>query len=165
MGFHFQNCKHFLEYLGSNYWLHSIQNNDSRNFYSFVYFQSYNDKSKFSFFTNSPVKVQHVLYTNESFLRKMLVSFFNSDIALNIEKNPAQKLCKVLEMELKTYTPVNTKFVFKKIKFEVLHYIQHDFINQRLGLSKDQTSMFKSFVINYFDRRLRNTFKNIIWLL
>ena len=52
-------------------------------------------------------------------------------------------------MELKTCTPVGQKFVFQKIKFKVLHYIQLDFICQRLGLSKDQTSMFKSFVINY----------------
>ena len=40
-------------------------------------------------------------------------------------------------MEPKTYTPVSTKFAFKKIKFKVLHYIQHDFICHRLGLSKD----------------------------
>ena len=78
----------------------------------------------------------------------MLVSFFSSNIPLYIEKNPVEKLCKVLEMELKTYTPVGLKFVFEKIKFKVLHYIQHDFIRQRLGLSKDQASKFKSFVIN-----------------
>ena len=59
-----------------------------------------------------------------------------------------EKLFRVLGMELKTYTPVGPKFVFEKIKFKVLHYIQHDFIRRRLGLSKDQTSMFKSFVIN-----------------
>ena len=51
-------------------------------------------------------------------------------------------------MELKTYTPVSPKFVFEKIKFKVWHYVQHDVIRQRLGLSKDQASMFKSFVIN-----------------
>ena len=51
-------------------------------------------------------------------------------------------------MELKTYTPVGPKFIFEKFKFKVFHYIQHDFIDQRLGLSKDQTSMFKSFVID-----------------
>ena len=59
-----------------------------------------------------------------------------------------EKLCKLLKMELKIYTPVGTKFVFKEIKFEVLHYIQHDFNHQRLALSKDQTGMFKSLVIN-----------------
>ena len=45
-------------------------------------------------------------------------------------------------------TPVGPKFIFGKIKFKVLHYIQHDFICQRLGLSKDQASIFKGFVIN-----------------
>ena len=78
----------------------------------------------------------------------MLVSFFSSNIPLYIEKNPVEKLCKVMEMELKTYTPVGPKFVFEKIKFKALHHTQHDFIRQRLGLSKDQTRMFKSFVIN-----------------
>ena len=28
-------------------------------------------------------------------------------------------------MELKTYTPEGLKFVFEKIKFKVVHYIQH----------------------------------------
>ena len=50
-------------------------------------------------------------------------------------------------MELKTYTPTGLKFVFEKIKFKVLHYIQHDFIRQHAGLSKDQISMFKCLVI------------------
>ena len=79
----------------------------------------------------------------------MLVSLFSSNIPLYIEKNPVEKLCKVLEMELKTQTPVDQKFVFKNIKFKVLHYIQHDLICQRPGPapSKD-TGMFKSLVIN-----------------
>ena len=58
-----------------------------------------------------------------------------------------EKLCKVLEMELKMYNPVGQKFIFEKIKFKLLHYIQHDFISQRLGLSKNRTSMLKSFLI------------------
>ena len=78
----------------------------------------------------------------------MLVLFCSSNIPLYNEKNPVEKLCKVLEMELKAYTPVGPKYVFEKIKFKVLHYIQHDFIRQHLGLSKDQANMFKSFVIN-----------------
>ena len=67
----------------------------------------------------------------------MLAPLFSSNISLYIGKNPVEKLCKVLEMELKTYTPVGLKFVFEKIKFKVLHYIQYDFIRQRPGLSKD----------------------------
>ena len=74
-------------------------------------------------------------------LRKMVVSFFSSNILLYTEKNSVEKLCKVLEMELKTYTPVSLKFVLEKIKFKVLHYIQHDFIRERPGLSKDQTGV------------------------
>ena len=66
-----------------------------------------------------------------------------------------------MEIKLKMYSPVGPTFVFKKIKFKVLHHIQHDFIHQRPGLSKNQTNMFKSFVIiSYFDHRFLNTFKN-----
>ena len=84
----------------------------------------------------------------------MLVSFFSSKIPLYIEKNLAEKLCKVLEMELKAYNPIGPKFVFKQIKFKVLHYLQHGFICQRPGLNKDQAIMFKFLLlINYFDCR------------
>ena len=79
-------------------------------------------------------------------------------VPLYIEKNPVEKLCKVLETELKTYTPVGLKFVFEKIKFKVLHYIQHDFIRQSPVLSKDQINMLKSLVINYFTLKYRHTF-------
>ena len=51
----------------------------------------------------------------------MQVLFFSSSIPLYIVKNPVEKLCKVLERELKTYTPVGLKFVFVKIKFKLLH--------------------------------------------
>ena len=43
---------------------------------------------------------------NEPFFRKMLVSFISSNIPLYIEENPLEKLFKVLDIELKTYTPV-----------------------------------------------------------
>ena len=76
-------------------------------------------------------------------------STFSSNIPLYIKKNPLAKLCTVLKMKLETYTAVNPKFVFKKIKFKVLHYLQHDFICQRPRLSKDQISMFKNLVINW----------------
>ena len=72
----------------------------------------------------------------------MLASFFTSNIPLHIEQNPVKK------MELKMYTPVGLKLVFEKIKFKVLNYIEHDFILQRPGPSKDQI-MFKSLFIDY----------------
>ena len=100
-------------------------------------------------------QVATCLICEQAILRKMLVSFFSANIPLYIEKNPMEKSCKVLEMELKMYTPVSPKFVFKKIKVKVLHYIQHDFIRQRLGLSKIRLACSKVLLlINYFDRRL-----------
>ena len=99
----------------------------------------------------------------------MLVSFFGSNIALCIEKNPMEELCGVLEMELKMYTPVGPKFNFEKIRFKVLHYIQrHDFIRQRPGLSKNQTSMLKSLFINQllWSQSLKHSWEHILrwWL-
>ena len=79
----------------------------------------------------------------------MLVSFFSANIPFYIEKKILHWK-KSRGMELKTYTPVGLKFVFEKTRFKVLHYIQHDFIRQRPGLSKDQISMFKSLTVNYF---------------
>ena len=43
-------------------------------------------------------------------------------------------------MELKMYMPVSLKFIFEKIKFKVLHCIQHNFICQCPGLSKDDNT-------------------------
>ena len=55
-------------------------------------------------------------------MRKLLVSFFSSNIPLYNGKNPVEKLCKILEMELKTYTPVSLKFVFEEsnLKFCII---------------------------------------------
>ena len=76
---------------------------------------------------NSAVKPQHVLFANEPFLRKMLVLFL-ALMSVYTMKKILWKNYEVLEMELKMYAPVGPKFVFEKIKFKVLHYIQHDFI-------------------------------------
>ena len=100
-------------------------------------------------FANSVVKSQNIVFANQPFLRKMLVLVFTINITLYIEKNLVEKLCKVLEMELCPKFSVSPKFVFEKITFKVLHYIQRDFIHQQPGFSKDQTSMFKSLVINF----------------
>ena len=96
----------------------------------------------------SAVKLQHVLFENKPFLHKKL--FISSTIPLYIGKNPVEKLCEVLKMQVITFTPVSLKFILEKIKLKFLHYIQHDFIHQCTEVSKDQISMFKSLVINYF---------------
>ena len=76
-------------------------------------------KSKFSFL--QAIQSSHNTSYFRKFSCKMLISFFRSNILLHIEKNPVEKLCKVLEMELKTYIPVDLQFVFEKIKFKVLN--------------------------------------------
>ena len=88
----------------------------------------------------------------------MLVSFLALIFLYTLEKNPVENLSKVLEMELKTYSPVGLKFIFEKIKFKVLHCVQHDFIRQRQGISKDEISMLKSLANNYFILKYRHTF-------
>ena len=81
----------------------------------------------------------------------MLLSFFSSNIPLTIEKNLMESQVSLRKQNFnRTFTPVSPKLVFEKIKFEVLHYIQHDFIGQRSGFSKDHTSMSRSLVFNYF---------------
>ena len=145
--FHFQNCKHVLENFGFYLLTTVMRKNEIRNFCLFVYFQTYNDKSIFLLLQTMQPRRNTSYLRKSHFLRKMLVSLFSSNNPLYIEKNPVENLCKVLEMELKTYTPVGPKFVLEKIKFKVLHYFQDDLICKRLGLSKDQTIMFKSLVI------------------
>ena len=154
----------FWNILGSTYWIQSIRKNDTRIFVYLFTSKVTTTKVSFCFYKQCIVEVKHVLFVNEPYLRKTLVSFFSSNIPLYIVKNPVEKLCKILEMELKMYILIVPKFVFEKIKFkvlQVLHEIQHDFIRQHLGLSKDQSGMFKSFVINnYLDWSLWNTSKN-----
>ena len=60
----------------------------------------------------------------------MLISFFRYNIFLYTEKNLIEKLGKIMEMERKTYTSVGPRFIFQKTKFNVLAYVQHDFIRQ-----------------------------------
>ena len=91
-------------------------------------------------FTNSAVKQQHVLFANECLLCKILITE-RALILVYILKKSLAKIMKSYEngtsiAYIFNYTPVGPKFVFKKIKFKVLHYIQHDFIFQRLGSVK-----------------------------
>ena len=79
------------------------------------------------------------------------------NIPLHTEKNNrVEELRKVLEMEVKTYTPVRQKSVFEKIRFKVWHYIKPDFIHYRPRFKKDQASMFISLVTNYFIHKYSN---------
>lgn len=101
------------------------------------------EPQKKSAFTISAAKEQHILFLNKTFLREMVVSFCNSYIPIYIEKNRVEQLFKVAQMKLKTYTEVGPKVVFGEIKFKIFHYVGHNFVGQRLGYSKNQSSFFK----------------------
>ena len=70
LGFHFQNCKHFLEYSGF-YLLTTVYMKKQYWEFLFIYFHSYNNKSKL--------------------FCKMLVLLFSSNIPLYIEKKSHRK--------------------------------------------------------------------------
>ena len=117
-GFHFQNCKHFMEYFRFYLLNTVIRKNDTGNFCLFGYFQSYNDKGKFSFLQEEQsrsYKGAIRLSCEKPFLPKLLASFFSSNISIYIEKNPVGKLCKVFEMELKIY--IQAHFSRPKTRF------------------------------------------------
>ena len=61
----------------------------------------------------------------------MLVSFFSSNIPLYIKKIPVEKLCRVLEVELETYTQAGPKLVFENIKFKVFFALYSTFVNAK----------------------------------
>ena len=70
----------------------------------------------------------------------MLVSFLSSNIPQYIEENSV----------LKKYAPVYQKLVFEKIKFKVLHYIQHDLFVNAQGSVKIRLECSKVLLlINY----------------
>ena len=144
LGFHFQNYEYLLKYFG-HYLLTTVYTKKRYQEFLFVYLQGYSDKSNFSFLKNSAVKPQYILFAKEPFLRKILLPFFCCNI-LHIEKSPAEKSCKVLEMEIKTYTPISLRLVFEKIKFKVLQYIQHVSIVNAKGSVKIRLACSKAFL-------------------
>ena len=64
-------------------------------------------------FTNSAVKVQHVLFANEPFLRKMVVSFFSSNIPLTLKKILWKKYVRFWIRNLKR-TPHSAQNLFSR---------------------------------------------------
>ena len=87
---------------------------DTRNFCLFVYLRSYNDKSKFLFLETLQSSHNTSYLRTSHFCGKCQYRFFSCNIPLYIGKNPVEKSCKVLEMELKTHTPVGLKYQFKE---------------------------------------------------
>ena len=112
LGLQFQNYKHFLKYFAFYLWTAVYSKNSTWDCCLFIYLQSYNDKRKFSFLqTVQPSRNTSYLRTSR-FCAKY--NFSSSNILLYIEKNPVEKLCKALEMELKKYIPVDQNSFSRK---------------------------------------------------
>ena len=93
----------------------------------FVYLRSYNDKSKFSFLQILYSSRNTSYFQTSHFCAKLQYHFLALIFVYTLEKCRGN----IIYLRLKkTYSPVGPKFVFDKIKFEVLHYIQHDFVRQ-----------------------------------
>ena len=87
LSFHFQNCKHFLEYFVF-YVLTAVYTEKAILRIFVCLFAKLQRQKEIFVFTNRAqyVKAQYVLFANKPFLRKMLVLFFCSNIPLYIEK-------------------------------------------------------------------------------
>ena len=96
----------FWNILGSTYWLQSIQKSDTRNFCLFVYFRSYNDKQCCQ--SATPLISVPAIFAQSDSIVYLALTFLYT-----LKKN-VEKLCKVLEMKLKTYTSVTPKFFSRK---------------------------------------------------
>ena len=98
---HFQNYKHFLKFFGL-YVLTTVNTKTRYQEFLLICLFTKLQRHKKSFvFRNSVVKMQRVLFGNEPFLRKMLESFFGSNIPLYIGKNPVEKLLRFWKWNLK----------------------------------------------------------------
>ena len=141
LGFHFQSWKLFLDYF--RFQLLTTAYKEIRYQKLFCLLIPIVKTTKLNLvFTNSAVKMQHVLFGSEPFLCKTLVLFFFiSNIPLYIERTLWKNYVRKWNLKCRP------KLAQNSFSVDVQHYIQHCFIRQCLGLNKEQTSMFKSFLI------------------
>ena len=145
MSFIFKTANIFWNILVSTYWTQSIRKNDSRDFCLFGSFQSYNGKSKFSFLQTMQSSCNTSYLWTSHFCVKCLYRFLPLIFLYALKKIPWKNYVRFWKWNLKC-TPQSAQNSFSR-KSNLNCYIILN-IRQRLGLSKDQTSMFKSFLIN-----------------
>ena len=93
---------------------YSLRKNHTRNFCLFVYLRSYNDKSKFWFLQTVHSRRNTSFLRTIHFLTKCYYRFLALIFLCTLKKNTAEKLCKTLEMELKSHTPAGPDFFLRK---------------------------------------------------
>ena len=115
LGFHFQNCQHFLEYFGLVLPI-DCSPYEKTVIGIFVYFfisKLTTAKVNFHFYTQCSQEATRLICERAIFSVKCWWYRFLALIFLYTLK----KILKILEMELKTYTLVGPKFVVEKIKY------------------------------------------------
>ena len=112
----------FTNILCSTYWLMSIQKTITGTFVCLFTYKVTMIKVNFRLYKQCRQTKIHLACEWTIFLQNASISCFSSNICLYIEKNPVEKLCKVLEMELETYIPVSQNSFSRKsdLKFCII---------------------------------------------
>ena len=115
IGFPFQKLQLFSGiFLGSTYWPQSIWKKDTRNFCLFVYLQSYNDKSKFSFIqTVQSSRNLSYLWTSH-LCAKCLYRFLALIFLYTLKKVPLKKDVRLWKWKLNHTPQLAQKNCFRK---------------------------------------------------
>ena len=103
----------FWNILGSIYWLQSIRKNNIRNFCLFVYFQSFNDKSKFSFLRTVKLRRNTSYLRTSHFCVKCLYGFLALLFLYTLKKIQWKSYVRFWKWNLKR-TPQSTQNSFSR---------------------------------------------------
>ena len=107
LGFHFQNQKHFLKYLGFCLLATAYEKTILGIFVCLFICEVTTTKVNFDFYKQC---IQDAIH----FLTKCYYRFLALIFLCTLKKNTAEKLCKTLEMELKSHTPAGPDFFLRK---------------------------------------------------
>ena len=115
IGFPFQKLQLFSGiFLGSTYWPQSIWKKDTRNFCLFVYLQSYNNKSKFSFI-QTVRSSRNLSYLGTSRLcAKCLYRFLALIFLYTLKKVPLKRDVRLWKWKLNRTPQLAQKNCFRK---------------------------------------------------
>ena len=153
----------FWNFLGSTYWLQSKRKSDTRDFCLLVCLRSYNSKSKFAFLQT----LQSSLNTSNLRMNHVCAKCSDRFLALiylyTLKKNSWKNYVRFWKWKLKR-PPKSTQNSFSRksnltfcIIFNMISFANtQGSVKIRIACSK------VLLLINYFDRRFWNSFKNIL---
>ena len=113
--FHFQSCKHFLEYSGF-YLLTTFYTKKQYQEFLFIYFRSYNNKSQFSFLQTVQSRSNTSYFRTSHFCVKCQYRFLALTFLYTLKKKKKEKTWKkrFWKWNLKRTPHVGPKIVFQR---------------------------------------------------